>query len=419
MGKLVVHTDEVRGYLKDMLEHYAEQEESIENHMKLLDEASSLLAAEDLTAVNYELDAIKDKGNEYVGDKMPDVHDILDTVKPINPYIEAISTINQFIYENDIPTFNQTIRQIQPFNRTTETVDGVSMQDVIQGAGEISGAYDLYRAYGMTDPVTGEKLGYDEWLIAVGWTILMITPARLLKGAGKVGSAAKGTMSTRAAKALQSQEKLSSLTDLSKAASLQSVNKAKQMSKKQIERVEEMLDRYADMFGPNYVPAMGGAGAGGTYRFADGNYMAFNIEETGAGKSVATVSNAQAQQRAAIESVESGEVALKTNKQKGNYGEMKMDDYFESQGYERISNDRVTGLDDKLSKGIDGVYENANHPPKYVIAEAKYNTAQLSNTKRSGRQMSDKWIDGENRLIEAVGMNKNGRDNDRNYVQSR
>jgi len=98
---------------------------------------------------------------------------------------------------------------------------------------------------------------------------------------------------------------------------------------------------------------------------------------------------------------------------------MKMDDYFESQGYERISNDRVTGLDDKLSKGIDGVYENANPPPKYVIAEAKYNTAQLSNTKRSGRQMSDKWIDGENRLIEAVGMNKNGRDNDRNYVQSR
>src|SRR5699024_9009721 len=63
-------------------------------------------------------------------------------------------------------------------------------------------------------------------------------------------------------------------TDLSKAASLQSVNKAKQMSKKQIERVEEMLDRYDDMFGPNYVPAMGGAGS--TYRFADRNYMAFS-----------------------------------------------------------------------------------------------------------------------------------------------
>src|SRR5699024_2398241 len=63
------------------------------------------------------------------------------------------------------------------------------------------------------------------------------------------------------AKALQSQEKLSSLTDLSKAASLQSVNKAKQMSKKQIERVEEMLDRYAHMFGPRQVPAMAGSGS--------------------------------------------------------------------------------------------------------------------------------------------------------------
>src|SRR5699024_8880904 len=142
----------------------------------------------------------------------------------------------------------------------------------------------------MSDPVTGEKLGYDEWLIAVGWTILMITPARLLKGAGKVGSAAKGTMSTRAAKALQSQEKLSSLTDLSKAASLQSDNKAKQMSKKQIERVEEMLDRYADMFGPKDVPASGGAGD----RLVDDNDMASNIKEIGAGQSVAAISNALA-----------------------------------------------------------------------------------------------------------------------------
>lgn len=132
--------------------------------------------------------------------------------------------------------------------------------------------------------------------------------------------------------------------------------------------------------------ADGGAG----YRFVDGNYMAFNIGETGAGKSVATISNARAQQCAAIESVENGEVALKTNKQKGNYGEMKMDDYFESQGYERISNDRVTGLDDKLSKGIDGVYENANPPPKYVIAESKYNTAQLGYTKDG--KMGDGWI---------------------------
>src|SRR5690625_2944956 len=124
----------------------------------------------------------------------------------------------------------------------------------------------------MTDPVIGEKLGYDEWLVAVGWTILMITPARLLKGAGKVGSAAKGTMSTRAAKALQSQEKLSSISNLSKATSLKSGNKqAKQMSKKQIERVEEMLDRYACLLGPRQVPAMAGSDSfDGLYMYSSG-----------------------------------------------------------------------------------------------------------------------------------------------------
>src|SRR5690625_1951865 len=84
---------------------------------------------------------------------------------------------------------------------------------------------------------------------------------------------------------------------------------------------------------------------------------------------------------------------------------MKMDDYFESQGNERISNDRVTSLDDKLSKEIDSVYENANPPPKYVIAEAKYSTSQLSNTK-FGRQMSDDWSETRSRLVKAVGKEK-------------
>ncbi len=41
-----------------------------------------------------------------------------------------------------------------------------------------------------------------------------------------------------------------------------------------------------------------------------------------------TLEAARAQQRTVIESVESGEVALKTTKRKGNYGEMKMDDFF-------------------------------------------------------------------------------------------
>ncbi len=81
---------------------------------------------------------------------------------------------------------------------------------------------------------------------------------------------------------------------------------------------------------------------------------------------------------------------------------MKMDNYFESQGYQRISNDRVTDLNEPTHQGIDGVYCNPGPPPKYVIAEAKYNTSKLSDTKY-GKQMSDAWIEGSNRLEKAVG----------------
>ena len=44
--------------------------------------------------------------------------------------------------------------------------------------------------------------------------------------------------------------------------------------------------------------------------------------------------------------MENGSVKLKTNKRKGNYGEMKMDVHFENQGYTRLNKDRVTSLDD-------------------------------------------------------------------------
>jgi hypothetical protein len=55
---------------------------------------------------------------------------------------------------------------------------------------------------------------------------------------------------------------------------------------------------------------------------------------------------------------------------------------------EAISNDRATGLDDKIAKGIDDVYYNQGSPPKYIIGEAKYGSSKLSNT-QNGRQMSD------------------------------
>ena len=75
--------------------------------------------------------------------------------------------------------------------------------------------------------------------------------------------------------------------------------------------------------------------------------------------------------------------------------------YYRQFGYERISKDMVTGLDDAGRQGIDGVYYNPNGHPPYIISEAKYNKAKLGNTLSDGKQMSEKWI--ENRLNNAVG----------------
>lgn len=97
-----------------------------------------------------------------------------------------------------------------------------------------------------------------------------------------------------------------------------------------------------------------------------------------------------------------------TNEQLGNLGEMMMDQYYISKGYEPLNKQRVTSIDDKKSgfkNGIDGVYEKTNPDgsKSYVIADAKYNTSQLSET-NDGKQMSDNWID--KRLDDAVGKEK-------------
>ena len=93
-----------------------------------------------------------------------------------------------------------------------------------------------------------------------------------------------------------------------------------------------------------------------------------------------------------------------TNQQKGNYAEMKMDQYYDSIGFERISQDRVTGLNDAGHQGLDGVYQNKG-TNEYIVGEAKYNTSKLSTLKDGTKQMSKKRIGGK-RLEEAVGTEK-------------
>ncbi|HHY0837460.1 TPA: cytoplasmic protein [Bacillus thuringiensis] len=104
-----------------------------------------------------------------------------------------------------------------------------------------------------------------------------------------------------------------------------------------------------------------------------------------------------------------------TNKQKGNYGEIKSSDNLlnnqslKEAGFDLkpVGKSTPSGINDKIVKGIDGLYENANAESKikYVIDEAKFGSSQLGKTK-DGRQMSDGWLNGaktrKSRILKAV-----------------
>ncbi|PFV41590.1 hypothetical protein COA09_15170 [Bacillus cereus] len=104
-----------------------------------------------------------------------------------------------------------------------------------------------------------------------------------------------------------------------------------------------------------------------------------------------------------------------TNKQKGNYGEIKSSDNLlnnqslKEAGFDLkpVGKSAPSGINDKIVKGIDGLYENANAESKikYVIDEAKFGSSQLGKTK-DGRQMSNDWLNGaktrKSRILKAV-----------------
>lgn len=96
-----------------------------------------------------------------------------------------------------------------------------------------------------------------------------------------------------------------------------------------------------------------------------------------------------------------------TNAEKGNLGEMLMDQYYISQGYKPIHKSRVTDLAHKSGQGIDGVYEKTNPDgtKSYIIADAKVNHSKLNEGLADGTdQMSKEWI--EKRLDNSVGKEK-------------
>jgi hypothetical protein len=106
------------------------------------------------------------------------------------------------------------------------------------------------------------------------------------------------------------------------------------------------------------------------------------------------------QQNNLVKKVKSGEINLSDNFRKGNFGEMATDVDLSVKGYKPIHTNRVADIDAPMKQGIDGVFEKNG---EYFIVESKYHgTSKLKNT-NDGPQMSDDWINGSNRLNNAVG----------------
>ncbi len=92
-------------------------------------------------------------------------------------------------------------------------------------------------------------------------------------------------------------------------------------------------------------------------------------------------------------------IATATNIRKGNFGEIASDAFLAEKNFQPLHT-RLQSIDAPTRQGIDGVFKKGN---EYFIVESKYSgTATLSNT-ADGKQMSDAWINGSNRLQNAVG----------------
>lgn len=218
--------------------YYSEQEEIIQEQVKALNEVRGLLAAEDLTVIQSDLENVEDIGSDFTTKKMPPLHSEFPLAKPLNPYHEAISNINQLLKENDIRDFNRRIRDVQPLNRTTAPKDSATWKDVGNFTCEITGYNDGYRVVTGKDPITGEELSGGEYATAVAWTLLTIIPlSKIAKG----GKAAKGTKAVKGVKQLTPKDKLSKLKNLTN-------EKVPTVKKKLNGLTEEQLKAFQDFY---------------------------------------------------------------------------------------------------------------------------------------------------------------------------
>lgn len=93
--------------------------------------------------------------------------------------------------------------------------------------------------------------------------------------------------------------------------------------------------------------------------------------------------------------------------EKGNLGEMMMDQYYIKHGYTPLKEPRVTDLEKPAGKGLDGVYEKVNPDgtKEYIVSDAKVNGSKLHILSDGTLQLSDNYTFPA-RLEEAVGKEK-------------
>nr|AOE06509.1 hypothetical protein [uncultured bacterium]CCG00251.1 conserved hypothetical protein [uncultured Dokdonia sp.] len=108
-------------------------------------------------------------------------------------------------------------------------------------------------------------------------------------------------------------------------------------------------------------------------------------------------------QKQIVTQVKEGIISLSTSIRKGNFGEIVVDlDFFEK-GYKDIHINKVNSIDHPNYQGIDHIFQD-EISGQYVIVETKWRNTPISTT-LTGRQVSDSWIVGNNRLLNAVGGN--------------
>ena len=89
-----------------------------------------------------------------------------------------------------------------------------------------------------------------------------------------------------------------------------------------------------------------------------------------------------------------------SNNAKGAWGEMASDAFLTEKGFQPLHPRKSALTDGWGETGIDGIFKKNG---QYYIVEAKYTGSATLNVSNDGKQLSKTWIEGSNRLENAVG----------------